>query len=126
MDPLPLTDNDLRIDELSFNMSLDKIWQTLGPPKFGVEPCYPGLSIHLDSATKARTYTVYSDRYPTYRGIKVGDSLSKVFELYGRAYYRDSDVRSVYLAFEVDEDGKVKEIVLHNYGIGVPHYPIPN
>lgn len=138
LDPLPLTADDLKIDELYLNMGREKVLSLLGPPKFeSPSPYYPDYTFEsISSKEWPDTITARSDRFATTRGIRVGDSLGKVFELYGRGYIRGRgyahpdvfeyhfprEVREArYLSFEVDESNRVKEIVLD--GSPLPHYP---
>lgn len=140
LDPLPLTADDLKIDELYLDMGIDKVFSLLGQPKFH-DPSYiyyPEYTFQCGFSDEwSHTVQVRSDRFATTRGIRVGDSLSKVFELYGRGYtrgigYAQPDVfeyrfprelrKSGYLSFEVDESNRVKEIVLN--GIALPHYQV--
>ncbi len=142
LDPLPLTAEDQEIGELYLSMTIDKLLAALGPPKnkdashsYSFYPDYTFISVSTDG--QPHTIMVRSDRIATPRGIRVGDSLSKVFEAYGRGYtrgigYGQPDVfeyhfpKSVrkegYLSFEVDENNRVKEIVIN--GISLPHYQV--
>lgn len=142
LDPLPLTADDLKIDELYLDMGLDRVFSLLGrlpkEPQYYNHVDYPDYTFLSGfSDEEPHTIMVRSDRFATYRGIRVGDSLSKVFELYGRGYtrgigYAQPDVfiyrfprelrKEGYLSFEVDESNRVKEIVLN--GINLPHYQV--
>lgn len=143
LDCLPRTAADLQIGAFSLDMTLGDVQKIMGTPKHQIDGYalyYPELSAygHLG---QLYYLSVYSDKYPTPRGLRVGDSLDKVFALYGRGYFRsigwrepdifhyyptdtgDKNARKGYISFEVDHNNLVKEIVLFN-GPEPFHYSI--
>ncbi|MDR3563369.1 MAG: hypothetical protein P4N59_18310 [Negativicutes bacterium] len=80
-------------------MSGDKVLALLGPPTvkgIGSEPYdsthpdYSGLSLELERpGGLVFSIVTWSSYFAPPRGVRVGDPLAKVFETYGRAYYRD-------------------------------------
>lgn len=142
LEPLPLTVDDQKIGDLYLNMTIDKVIAVFGRPN-NQDKNYSNIHyadytfISAFSDEQPHTIMVRSDKIATPRGIRVGDSLSRVFELYGRGYsrgfgYAQPDIfeyrfpksvrREGYLSFEVDENNRVKEIVIN--GIALPHYQV--
>lgn len=142
LDPLPLTADDFIIDELYMNMSFDEVISLFGladnQSLSHNHLYYSGFTFDRGFLSESvETIVVRSDIFATRRGIRVGDSLSKVIELYGRGYsrgigYNNPDILEYYfpkeickygyLSFEIDEFARVKEIVLS--GIPASHYPV--
>lgn len=142
LDPLPLTAEDQKIGELYLGMTIEKVISMLGPPKsqdqYYSHVFYPDYTFeNAFSDEQPNIIMVRNNQIATPRGLKVGDSLNKVFELYGRGYsrgfgYAQPDIfeyhfpqnvrKQGYLSFEVDENNRVKEIVIN--GISFPHYQV--
>jgi hypothetical protein len=99
---LPLVEQDFALGQIKTGMSENQLITVLGQPiqvhheqysgresnQKWVE--YSGLKIYLEKAVDWKVTTIYitSPNYQTHRGIKVGDSLDKVIELYGLGYYK--------------------------------------
>lgn len=141
LESFPLSKDDLTIGDISLTMTFGEIRRMLGPPRLEcpLDLYYHDLSVYSMAINKSPyRITIRSDRFATSRGIRVGDRLDKVFELYGRGYcrglgYAQPDVFSygfppsigkIELAFEVDENNRVKEIVLNNFGEAGMYYSV--
>jgi hypothetical protein len=137
LEGLPLAEDDLVLASLRPGMKEKQVLNLLGQPdkinsfKSGNDLLYPNMKIYAESANKAgdewtiATITVKSDQYMTKRGVKVGDSIEKVINLYGMGYifwddrnqYSYKFISSIYfwqaISFKVEE-GKISEIEVAN------------
>lgn len=81
---------------------------------------YQGLIVELLKGTGVARITTQSAKYPTVRGLKVGDTIEKVYELYGQP--KSNDNNEIYYSFGKDDfdvfmvrlnDGKVNLVSVY-------------
>jgi hypothetical protein len=107
---LPLVEQDFTLGQINTGMSENQLIAVLGQPiqvhheqysgwenkQKWVE--YPGLKISLrkDEDWRVTGIDIISSNYLTHRGIKVGDSLDKVIDLYGLGYLKVEPSGNIY------------------------------
>lgn len=122
---VPLAESDFMVAGIKVGKdSLKKVIGTLGnyqelsPPQTGMYTwryaTFPGIKAYFDQDDRNRSWqntsvTIFSASIPTARGVKVGDSLDKVIELYGHGYSYD-DKKNVYYYRSLSTYWLVKEV----------------
>ena len=103
---MPLLKNDFIIGKINIGKdNLQNVNNILGNPLELSDPrgglftwryaTYPGVAVYFDDGDGKKKWVtnkirIFTDGYPTARGLKVGDSLEKMVELYGHGYlYND-------------------------------------
>ena len=90
-----LTDADLTVSMVQIGSVRATILKLLGPPTTSSSHRleYPGLAIMLDDHGKCDEMAVTGPHWATARGLRVGDSMPRIFSLYGEwAAARDSSL----------------------------------
>jgi hypothetical protein len=92
--PDTLADADLSVAGISYGSDSSEVLRVLGPPIGGNTQSdslrslgiwrYDGLLVSFKGSSKVSVIRILSPRYATHRGLRVGDVVSRVNELYGR------------------------------------------
>jgi hypothetical protein len=92
--PDTLAEADLSVAGISYGSDSSEVLRVLGPPKGGDTESdslrslgtwrYDDLTISFKGSSKVSVIRILGPRYATHRGLRVGDVVSRVNELYGR------------------------------------------
>src|SRR5438552_3948146 len=81
-----VTDSDLIVAHLSYHDDSAHVRQLLGNPvkRDSIKWSYQGMTVFFDTG-KVTEFDITSPRYATHRGVRVGDSIDRVTQLYAES-----------------------------------------